>query len=121
MSKLVDVPYLEKQDFNADGSLKSLKGKPVIVMVHGEFCGYCTQAKPAFQELANALGKNGNVSVATLQIDASPGEKECANYIKQNDPSYQGVPHYVLFDKDGRFLKAHTGGRDAKSLMNFCK
>jgi thiol-disulfide isomerase/thioredoxin len=116
MSKfLIRVPYLEDNDFNPDNSLKPYvnNGKPIVLMVQGLFCGYCSQAKPAFQQLAK------EVPVATLQIDGGPSEKQASNRVSKLDPTYRGVPVYLGFSSSGKFLKVHKGGRDLQSLKTF--
>lgn len=116
MSKnLIEIGYLEKSDFNPDMSLKSnvANGRQSLVMVQGNFCGYCTQAKPAFQSFAQ---HNKNVNSYTIQIDS---EKELANIIPKLYKGYRGVPIYMKFSSDGRYISTHEGGRDEKSLHEF--
>lgn len=119
MSKYMkNVPYLEQQDVNSDGSLKPHvgNGKACVVMVQGLFCGYCTQAKPAFE---NCSKQSKNVRFVTVQIDGGPSEKSAGNLITKNDSSYRGVPTYFGFNSQGKYVGTHTGGRDEQSLMNF--
>jgi len=108
------IPYLEMSDFNPDLSLKSHvgKGKPVVCMAQGAFCHFCTQAKPAYMDFANQV--KGKIVVVTIQIDS---EKDLGQIISQLDPTYQGVPTYLLFDSTGRYVSTHKGGRDVASLM----
>lgn len=119
MSKLVNIPYLEDSDFNADNSLKPYvnKGKPCVIMVQGNFCGYCTQAKPAFQKLASLSG----VALCTLQIDGAPQEKAAAKRVSILDKSYRGVPTYLGFNAQGKYVATHKGGRDTASIESFAK
>lgn len=116
-SYLIGIKYLEGSDVNPDGSLKSHvnEGKPVLLMIQGNFCGYCSQAKPAFQELSKILS---NVILATIQTDAGPNDKQASLNLKSVNTS-PGVPSYLGFDKNGKFVKAHQGGRDVESLQTF--
>lgn len=121
MSHLMEqVLYLEEEDVNADGSLPQsvCQGKPVVVMVQGKFCGYCTQAKPAFKDFANS---NDDVKGVTIQMDASPGEKKAAALVTGKDKSYRGVPAYFGYGADGSYRGVHGGGRDLPSLLAFAK
>lgn len=72
------VAYLQASDFDSQGNLinpEIPKNVPVVVMVQGNFCGYCTQAKPAFQQFAEQ--NNGRVFCATIQGDGQEeGEPE---------------------------------------------
>tara|TARA_R110002111_G_scaffold118193_1_gene180594 strand:+ start:920 stop:1282 length:363 start_codon:yes stop_codon:yes gene_type:complete len=115
---LYNVLYLEDEDFDGNNNLRPnvSRGLPTIVMAQGSFCGYCQKAKPAYQQLANNIK---TVNVATLKIDGNPSEKKASSRLKQLDPSYRGVPTYLGFDKNGRYVKTHSGGRDYNSLLNF--
>lgn len=115
---LSDIPYIEDIDFNNDNTLKYYvsNGKPVVMMVQGNFCGYCSQAKPAFKQFVDS---NSKVTGVTLQIDGKPSEKNASKIIPMLYSDYKGVPVYLGFDKNGRFVKCHDGGRDVNSLMTF--
>lgn len=120
MSKLLPgIPYLEGTDLNPDGSLKPYvtKGKPVLLMLQGDFCGYCTKAKPDFLRLAR---RARDCSCCTIQIDGGPSDKLANKYISQVYKG-QGVPAYLGFDRSGRFVAVHEGGRDADSLEEFAR
>lgn len=117
MSKiLVDIPYLEGGDLTTDGGLSPSvgKGKAVVVMLQGDFCGYCTKAKPAFQSLVN----NGKFALATVQTDGGDGDVRAAKVLSKYNQA-GGVPAFLGFGKDGKFKGMHTGDRDADSLFRF--
>lgn len=116
--KLVNVPYLEITDFNNDLTLKSHvgKGKPVVVMVQGNHCGYCSQAKPDYQKFANSTNK---VVATTIQIDGEQPDVAIGQRISEIDPSYRGVPTYLGFNSKGKFVGTHDSGRDTQSLHAF--
>lgn len=115
---LVDIPYLEGSDILPDGSLKPSvgKGRPVVVMLQGNFCGYCTQAKPVFQ----AIAKNPIFAVATVQTDGGEGDRSAAAILGKFNSS-GGVPAFLGFDKTGKFKVQHQGNRDPESLIQFGK
>jgi thiol-disulfide isomerase/thioredoxin len=114
------VGYLTITDFDQNGTLINPdipKNKIVIIMIQANFCGYCTQAKPAFQEFA----KNKNVIALTIQGDGNEkGEKELSAILNKIDPTFRGFPSYVAY-KNGKYLKSHNGGRSAKDLEMFVK
>lgn len=115
MSKfLYNIPYLEVQDVNPDGSLKPhvTGGQKVLVMLQGNFCGYCTQAKPAFQELSQ------RVKCATVQSDGNTSEQQAYKAL-MNGVKAPGVPAFALYDGNGRLLKVHNGDRTANALFEF--
>lgn len=115
---LIDIPYLESVDILPDGSLKESvgKGKATVVMLQGNFCGYCTQAKPGFQ----TISKNPIFTVATVQTDGDEGDRAVATLLGKFNSS-GGVPAFLGFDKSGRFVKQHQGNRDPDSLIQFGK
>lgn len=112
-----NVLYLEEEDIDENGNLV-LPGK-VIVMVQGNFCGYCTQAKPAYDTLATAY-KNSGVTFATLQVDGTPSEKKANEKLKRGVKSgeIRGVPTFILYN-NGKIVSIHRGGRDVQSLKKF--
>jgi thiol-disulfide isomerase/thioredoxin len=115
------VVYLQDQDFDNNGNLVNpelLKTKkPVMIMIQGNFCGYCTQAKPAFQKFAEE--NKGKVICATIQGDGKEsGEKELSNRVSKIHPNFRGYPGYVLY-KNGKLYKVHDGGRGVKDLEKF--
>ena len=114
-----NVAYIEVDDINLDGTLKPYvnNGKPVIMMCYGNFCGYCTKAKPAFEKLAKT---ETQFVWAAILTDGEESEKAAAKFIKMWNKEHRGVPDYLGFDKNGKFAKVHSGGRDEKSLMDFC-
>lgn len=118
MSVMERVPYLEDEDFNPDHSLKKYvnKGKPCVVMVQANFCGYCTQAKPAFQKVAHSLSE---VVCSTIQADGGPSDNKASKRVPKLDKSYTGYPTYMGFSSSGKFIGVHNGGRDEESLKKF--
>jgi len=109
-----NLPYLEGEDFNPDMSLKPHinQGNSCVIMLQSLGCGHCTHAKPAFMDFA----KEANIMVATIQIDTEP---ELSKKLNQVDKSFQGIPTYWGFGKNGKYVKTHTGGRDKASLHTF--
>ena len=107
------VAYLERDDFTPNGDMKTYvnQGFPAIIMAQGNFCGYCKTAKPAFQDLANS----GN------QVVCCSIEKDAGKLLNKWDKNYRGVPTYLGFNKQGKYVRTHTGGRDKASLEDFVK
>ena len=113
-----EVTYLENEDITPTGNLAFVAGKPTVVMVQGGFCGYCTQAKPAFSQFAKT---HPDVFACTIQIDGNESEKQLAKRLTTMLPNYRGVPVYIGFDETGRLVGEHGGGRDVASLDKFAK
>jgi thiol-disulfide isomerase/thioredoxin len=121
------VIFLEITDFN--NGILTYNGRPfpgkVLVMVQGDFCGYCTKAKPDFIKLANHHGAttlaDNSVVFATIKIDGKTSESELSKRLPEiTGVNLQGVPAYLLF-QNGKFVALHDGGRDAGSLKKFLR
>jgi thiol-disulfide isomerase/thioredoxin len=113
-----NIAYLEVDDFNSDGSIKSYVNnrKPIVLMAQAHYCGYCKQAGPALEQFAK---ESPDLLVATIVTDGETSEQQAAKFIKKWDPNHRGVPAYFGFSPDGKFAKLHTGGRDVASLKKF--
>ena len=116
---LIGVAYIEDSDLNPDASLKPHvnNGKPTVMMMQGNFCRYCTNAKPDFQKLAQSMP---DIAVVTVQTDGGPSDKKASQILSAVNKS-PGVPAFLGFNKDGKFVKAHNGSRDLSSLQQFAK
>jgi thiol-disulfide isomerase/thioredoxin len=116
---MVGVPYLEDSDINPDASLKAHvnNGKPVVMMIYGLFCPHCKKAMPAYEQLANSLP---NVTVVAVQTDGGPNDKKAAQMLSAVNKS-PGVPTFLGFNKEGKFVKTHNGGRDLEALKQFAQ
>ena len=114
------VAYLERDDFTHNGDMKTYvnQGFPAIIMAQGIFCGYCKTAKPAFQDLANS---GNQVVCCSIEIDGEDSEKDAGKLLNKWDKNYRGVPTYLGFNKKGKYVRTHTGGRDKASLEEFVK
>lgn len=114
---LKNIPYLEEADLTDEGHIqpsvmKALGNKPVLMMVQGNFCGWCSVAKPEFQKLAN----QSDFRCLTIQIDDGKTGDKAAQKVGKVHPS-RGVPTFLVFDKTGKFVKAHDSERTADALL----
>ena len=112
----VPVYYLEDEDMDSSGNLKVNPKKPIVCMIQGTFCGYCTKAKPDFAKFAET---NPGVFVCTVQIDGNSSEKKLGERLKKLVSNYEGVPSY--FGSKGVGIVEYNGGRDKGSIENFAK
>lgn len=74
-------------------------------------CGHCTQAKPAFSELAAAL-KNSDINVYAVDAAENPKVADIAGI--------QSLPTYKIF-ANGKMLAEYTGDRSTADMLSFCK
>ncbi len=118
MSKMmIGIPYLEGKDVNDDGSLASYvgKGKPVVMMVQGNFCPHCTTAKSGYVQFAKSTP---SIVAVTIQTDGDDNDKQAVTKLSKVNTS-PGVPAFLGFDKSGKFKSIHNGGRGVSSLQKF--
>jgi thiol-disulfide isomerase/thioredoxin len=116
MSKiLIGIPYLEMKDVMQDGSLppKTTKGRPVVLMVQGNFCHYCTDSKPDFQAFAESTPE---ITALTIQTDDG-GDGQALGRLYPT----QGVPAFIGFSSDGKFKSIHQGPRSVQAFKAFAK
>lgn len=114
------VAYLTNDDFNTQGTITNSQipnNIPVVVMLQANFCGYCTDAKPAFQAFAEK--HIGKVFAGTIQGDGTePGEKELSKRLKTLKKDFRGYPDYILF-VGGKPVNKSMKGRSLKDLEDF--
>lgn len=125
-----NVYYLENTEFDSNYRLGSnlinrITGAPffsgiTIVMVQGVYCGYCTQFKPVFQQVADELTPQG-IEFATIQVDGEQvGEQifkgdALTQILKQ---PLQGVPMIVKFYQ-GQPIDQYQGERTYDGLKQW--
>lgn len=113
------IGYLEDIDFDQSMNLtnEKLYGKPLFIMIQADACGYCAEAKPDFQKLAD----NNIINCATIQSDGErESEKLLGNNITSLYPDFRGFPSYILIKSNGKVI-AYEGGRDFESMKYFCE
>lgn len=108
------VAFLEDDDIDENGHLK-IKD-PTVVMIMGDYCGYCKQAAPEFHKFA--LKHKNKAFMAAILLDGLDTEKKLGQRVSSFVPGFQGVPTFVLF-KNGKYVKTHSGPRTLESLEKF--
>jgi thiol-disulfide isomerase/thioredoxin len=124
------IYYLETSDFTPQHTLSQLVhpisgapicGETVIVMIQGNFCGYCTKFKPVFQSLATQMSSPGQLDFATIQTDGSElGERGFNPALIQAiiGQPLDGVPTLVKLKK-GQAPQVYKGKMDANSVSRW--
>lgn len=123
------IIYLESSDFK-DNQLIYNK-KPVdtgmfFIMIQGDYCGYCSKAKPAFIAAANSIGtldlKKG-VIFATIHSD-SKHETEVAlgrTFTKISGINIKGIPAFILYNAATKKFTEYPGQRTTQGFLEFLK
>lgn len=121
------VLFLEKGD--VDKNLKfqyDLFGKPLVVMMGGDFCPHCKHMAPIFNEFANKNKKRPGsdlsetkVFCGLIQVDGMSNEVELAKEINEVLRDIRGVPTFLLFGPDGMYRKMNVGPMSLEQLEAF--
>lgn len=125
-----NVFYLENTDFNQNYIITTdvtnpLSGYPyfsglTVVMVQGNYCGYCTKLKPTFQQVADELASQG-VDFATIQIDSDQvGEQvfKTDALAKILGQPLEGVPMLVKFYQ-GKVVDVYSGPHEYATIKQW--
>ncbi|MBI3792922.1 MAG: TlpA family protein disulfide reductase [Gemmatimonadetes bacterium] len=112
---------------NTPRTLRSYKGKTVLLNVWATWCEPCKVEMPSMEKLHRLFGDKG-LTVVAVSIDAPGKEKDVAAYAKKNgytfeivhDPDgeiqriYQttGVPESFVISPDGKILRKVIGAED---------
>lgn len=122
------IYYLETTDFDPSTfrllpNSNPLSGDEVftgttILMIQGNFCGYCTQFKPIFASLASELSPS--IDFATIQTDGKePNEQFNPNFVNQIIRSeMRGVPTIVKLVQ-GQAVSIYEGPRTHEALRQW--
>lgn len=102
-------------------SLSSYRGKPVLLIFTASWCGYCKLSIPALKAIARKYGNQ----IQLLAINASDDLETARNYKQDqgmtwpmlldsnngvsNKFNVDGIPHFVLIDKNGNAKFIQSG------------
>ena len=105
MVKNITSDYFNKNVYNiksaledAEGELKFLGKKPVLVDFYATWCGPCKMMAPILKEVSSKIGKNAKV----LKIDVEKNRKISIKY------GIKSVPTLLLF-KEGNIVWRQSG------------
>lgn len=108
-------------------NLEEFKGKYVLVDFWATWCGPCMKAMPKEEELMKKYANRSDL--VFLMVNISDTEERWKKYIDEKKPGgvhwfgdklksaeissdydFNGIPHWVIIDKDGKFLNDNVGG-----------
>ena len=132
------IGFLEESDFTKDGKMDiskksslakvgNVKSSDVcVVEIYADWCGYCQQAKPIYDEVAKKVSEKGN-NVKFFKINGTgedsksdPKRKEremkLMEVIKKNHEDFEGFPTFYFF-KNGEKIGKHSGEVTKEKLI----
>lgn len=116
------VAYLESKDYTRGGKLalpkKMTRGRPIVVLLQGNHCPFCTDVKPEFARFAQE--HRDLAFPATVQVDGGRSEQALWKRLQKNIKKIQGIPMLLLFDSDGNLVKVGDG-RSKNAIVEFVK
>lgn len=111
-------------------ALSDYRGKVVYIDFWATWCAPCMAAIPKSHALAEEY--KGRPDVAFLFVNVNDTPERWRNFLRKEHPpgqnlyadearsnkmraayNFDGIPHYVLIDKEGRFINANVMGAEA--------
>lgn len=105
------VSKLTPASFEEKGLLLKSK-KPTFVMFYMDWCGYCNNLKPVWNELAKSVAI---CQIAMYNCDTYP---QHFSQINANG-EIRGYPTLIMF-KEGKPVGMYQGERTLKDLIDWC-
>ena len=115
--------------------VKDNLGKVIVVNIWATWCGPCVREMPAFENLYNDYGADGDVVIVAVNaceekdaVDAFvsdngytfPVAYDVEGYINFQYPT-DGIPYTVIIGKDGLIKEIHLGAMDAETQYKLYK
>lgn len=112
----------EEEPEENDGPIVTLVGKtlvkfvenarkPILLMIHSPFCEHCKRFMPVFTSYGEAVGKDGKVTVATINGDAN---ESGLDYIQ-----WKAYPTVLLINPGSTEVVPYQGNRTLEDLTTF--
>jgi thiol-disulfide isomerase/thioredoxin len=106
---------LKSSDFNINNkdvylNKRITNGKPGLLLIYADWCGYCQRFKPTFKEIASILGNNFPCT--------SIEESDLKNKDKLRTAlDFEGFPTIKFFDQHGKIIGNYKGDRSKNDIL----
>ena len=105
---------LKSSDFNINNNgvyvnKRITNGKPGLLLIHANWCGYCKRFKSTFEEITSILGND----FPCTSIEHS----DLNNEKLRTALDFQGYPTIKFFDQHGKIIGEYKGDRSKKDLL----
>jgi thiol-disulfide isomerase/thioredoxin len=102
-------------------SLKSLKGKVVVVDIWATWCSPCKAEIPHLQKLEEEMKDNPNVAFVSISVDEEKDKQKWMDFVKEKSLggiqlyaqgwsdltqfyNINGIPRFMVFDQNGNII-----------------
>lgn len=116
------VAYLDNTDFDDNGLIINpnipVNKMPIWILLQAKWCGYCTAAKPLYQQFAD--NNEGTIFATTIEVDSpNPLVNDLmkSGKLQKIVPNLTGYPTYLV-QYQGQTIQ-YTGGRKTEELQEF--
>ena len=108
--------YVEESDVTDDGTLtiSGCDSKPVVVFVTSDYCGYCRQVKPTFEEFCRLY------SNYCICVKADVNEERGRAFLRKIGYTVSGVPDFLKFVNCKR-VNQRIAGRNLNNFVDFIR
>jgi thiol-disulfide isomerase/thioredoxin len=116
--------------------LKDFKGKKIYIDIGASWCAPCIEGIPAWNKLVDQHAGNERVAFLSLSIDDN--EAAWKDFLKKHtvrgtqlyagnggfksnfatDYKISAIPHFILIDEAGRFIKYNAPRPDSKEILH---
>ena len=113
------VFFLERKDFNLDGSLKyDLRGRYLLIMLGSSTCPHCITTVPLFDKFTQLNAQNKRYYILSGFVQANGEQRELGLLFKKLY-NIEGVPMFLLYGPSGKLVKLTYEDRTPEELQNF--
>lgn len=96
------------------------KNKIVLIKFYTDWCGYCNQTIPVFNQLANYYKNDDSIIIGQYDCENEDNKNYINDYINNEKYNYgykiNGYPTIVIY-KDCEFIYKYSKERNIKSLI----
>lgn len=123
----MSIQQLKNEDFDANGNLKVLQNKKVVVLFYADYCPACQAFKPVYKDSADSNNNSGIVFCAV----STPDNRDLMKRVSESFPfevqyiptvvGYSNGKYYSTYDYDKNDPEDRKTYRTKGDLMEYAK